>query len=44
MGLITKIDNLEEFKSRLTDAEITKMIALEKELAPSNELVMLGSD
>ncbi len=44
MGLIKKIDNIEEFKSRMTEAEIMKMTALEKELAPSEEPVMLGSD
>lgn len=44
MGLITKIDNMDEFKARLSEAEIAKMVALEKELAPSADPVMLGSD
>lgn len=44
MGLIKKIDNMDEFKSRMTEAEIAKMIALEKELAPADEPVMLGTE
>jgi len=43
MGLISKIENVEEYKSTLVQADLFKMDSLERELNPKSEPVMLGN-
>jgi hypothetical protein len=44
MGLIKKVTDKDEFKAQMTAAQLMKIEALEKELAPSSEPVMLGNE
>lgn len=44
MGLIKKVDDVNAFKENLTEAELAKMVALDKELSPSRDMVKLGTE
>ena len=42
MGLITKIESMEDYRLTLAQVDLFKMDSLEKELNPKSEPVMLG--
>lgn len=44
MGLITKIENIEEYKGNLDTIDLVKMDTLDRELNPKGEMVILGKD
>lgn len=44
MGLIRKISNTDEFREKLTEAQLLKMDLLDKELSATSELVKLGNE
>lgn len=44
MSMISKVDDIDAYKKKMTEAELIRLQALEKELAPSEELVMIGKE
>jgi hypothetical protein len=42
MGLITKIENIEEYKTSLDAFDLVKIDTLDRELNPKGEMVLLG--
>lgn len=44
MGLIRKVEDFSTYKQNMTSAELLRIVALEKELTPSEQLVILGTE
>lgn len=44
MGMISKVDDIAAYKQKMTEAELLKFQAIEKELTPSEDIVMMGKE